>query len=328
METGKGTLMENRMKNVCSLFLSITLPGIMVEIFVYLWSGGMGGGEDVLFLLNGITIIGLLLFYKLKPCSMWVLPLGFALTALVCYVSDTLNDSVNHSEWLPYFYTSIITVYYSIPWTLLSFTIALALTIRKNKGRWREQIRQKGWKAFFFRKATWQDVRVWCFKRKEAFISAGILMAIFLAIAAAAAIGAWSISRKHMVRKGIFQTIDRLSAQEGTCIFKLSEVTGFQWDKVAYIKYPVLEWEISRELGVNDTVGTDLAEGFVFVYQGKVVYKDLVSIMPGQHSRVSLEFAGSYLTVLKEEEAWFEGRKISDTLYWIKPVGPKAGAAP
>lgn len=137
---------EGLAKKLLSIFLSIILPGVFVELIFYKfdWIFYRCPGS-IAILIEGailycITIIGLGLFYKLRMCSMWVLPLGFTLPVLLCYVNDTLNDS----EWLTYLGTTLITMYYSIPMVLVTVTIALICTIRKNKRKWSIAIKQKG----------------------------------------------------------------------------------------------------------------------------------------------------------------------------------------
>ena len=122
-----------------------------------------------------------------------------------------------------------------------------------------------------------------------------------------------------MVRRDIIQKIDLLMEQEEECVFKLSDVTRFKWDKVAYFKHPISEEEISRALGVNYTGGTDVMEGFIFAYGGRVVHKDIVGIALGSN-HVHLGVEVDSLIVLSESDAVFEGRKIHDNFYLIKPV--------
>jgi len=297
-------------KKLLSIFLSIILPSILVELIFYKfdWIFYRWPGSRAILIegavLYCITIIGLILFYKFRMCSMWVLPLGFALPVLLCYVNDTLNDS----EWLTYLGTTLIAMYYSIPLVLVTVAIALICTIRNNKRKWSVAIKQKG--------LTLQEIKEWCIRKKQSLLSAGILTAVFLSIAVICAV---HISRLHMVRRDIIQKIDLLMEQEEECVFKLSEVTRFKWDKVAYFKHPVSEEEISRALGVNYTGGTDLMEGFIFAYGGRVVHKDIVGIAPGSN-HVHLGVEVDSLIVLSESDAVFEGRKIHDTFYLIKPV--------
>ncbi len=275
------------------------LPGILVEVIVYkfgwIFSGPSGSVGIQAMGLYGITIIGLLLFYKIRPCSMWVLPFSFLPPVFVCYVNDTLNDS----QWLTYLYTAWITVSYSIPGILITSAIALVCMIRENRRKERKTGKeQKG-------------------SKKEAFLSAAVLAMAFLVIGG---IGMVSISRIHMVRREIIKKIDWLSEQKMECVFKLSEVTKFKWDTVAYFKYPISEEEISRKLGADYTGGVDVSEGFVFAYRGRVVHKDIVGIAPGAN-RPYLGVEGvDNLAVWSVEDAAFKGRKVDDSFYLIKPV--------
>ena len=114
-----------------------------------------------------------------------------------------------------------------------------------------------------------------------------------------------------MVRRDIIQKIDQLIEDEKEYVFYLSEVTKFKWDKVVYFKYPTSEEEISRALDVNCTGGTDVSQGFVFAYQGRVVYTDIVGIIPGAN-RVYLSVKGDSLIVWSKENAVFEGRQFDE----------------
>ncbi len=115
------------MKKILSILLSVLLPNIFVQLYWDRWSNiSMIGASIFLYI---ITIIGLVLFYKFRPCSLWILPFGFALPVPICYVKDMMNDS----EWLTYMETALTTVYYSIPFIIISVSIAIILTIRKYK---------------------------------------------------------------------------------------------------------------------------------------------------------------------------------------------------
>ena len=263
--------------------------------------------------LSIITIIGLVLFYKFRPCNMWILPFGFALPVPICYLSDTLNDS----EWFTYLRTGLTTTYYSIPFIIISVTIAIILTIRKYKLKRSCSIKRNGWQRFLSEKLTLQEVKEEIIRKKPQIFSNGIAVIILLTIAV---IYTGYISRKHIVRRDIIQTIDILTEQETECVFKLSEITKFKWDKVAYFEYPVTELQISDALGVTYKDSTDLLEGFIFVYEGRVVHTDVVSIAPGFHDRKRLVVKGGSLTVLRENEAVFEGRKIDNNLYSIELI--------
>lgn len=292
------------MKKLLISLLGILSPCILVQLLLYRWSNFSIIVTGIL--LYSITIIGLLFFYKFRLCNVWILPLGFVLPVPVCYIQDYLNNS----EWLSFLNTALVTAYYSIPFIFISVTIAIIYTIRTHKRKGSCSI----CKRFLSGNLTLREIKEGLIRKKPQLFSAGLLVIILLIIIAICAI---SINRKHIVRKEIIQTIDQFSEQDN-CVFKLSEVTKFKWDKVAYFKYPVGESEISRELGVTYKSSTDLLEGFVFVYNGKVVHEDVVSIAPGFYDRARLVFKGGSLIVLTGDEAIFEGRKIHDTLYEIK----------
>lgn len=92
-----------------------------------------------------------------------------------------------------------------------------------------------------------------------------------------------SISRRNVVRRDIIQRIDTLTEQGEKCVFKLSDVTRFKWDEVVYFEYPVSSADISRAAGINYTKSTDLLERFI--YRGRVVWEDVVSIVTGSSGK-------------------------------------------
>ena len=296
--------MNTWLKNLLITFIIIIAPSVVIDMIFYEISAL---GESTIIVAIGtyaITITGLVLFYRYRPCSMWVLPLAFALPVLICYVKDTLDDS----EWFTYLYTGLVLFYYSLPMVLTTFCIAFVLAIHGNMGRERH---------FHLRNFTLREVRKWVRRKREPLLSAGILTLVFLCIA-----GMWSvsISRKHMVRRNIIQRIEELTEGEGTCVFKLSDVTDFKWDQVVYFEYPVSAAEISRSAGINYKRSTDLLEGYIFIYRGRVVWEDVVGIAPGSADKAYLGFKGSQLTVLSEKDAFFKGWKEHDRLYLIEPT--------
>ena len=295
--------MNTWLKNVLCSFIIIVTPGILVDLILYRLPDS--GSIMMIAGLYAVTITGMLLFYRFRPCSVWVLPLAFLLPVLICYVNDTLEDS----EWLTYLYTILVLVCYSLPLVLITFSIAVVYTIRRNKGRNRH---------FCLRKLTLREVQDWVKRQRIRLLSAGVLVLVFLCIAV---MWSASISRKHMVRRNIIQRIEELTEEEDTCIFKLSEVTDFQWDQVVYFEYPASRADISRSAGINYKRSTDMLEGFIFIYQGKVVREDVVSIAPGSKDKERLEFKGSRLSVLSEEDAFFKGWKMRNKVYLIEPTG-------
>ena len=89
--------MNTWLKNLTVTFLVTAAPGVVIDVAFYK-ARDMMLSIGIITTVAGIyaiTITGLVLFYRYRPCSMWVLPLAFALPVLICYVKDTLDDS----EW-------------------------------------------------------------------------------------------------------------------------------------------------------------------------------------------------------------------------------------
>ncbi len=295
--------MDGWIKKTIYAFFIIIAPSILIYLVCYILPDPESTRLRDIFS-YAVTLVGLIVFYRSRPCSIWVLPLAFALPVLICYVKDTLNDS----EWLTYLYTILVTIYYSLPFILLTTVIASVCTIRRNKGKHRHPGP---------RRLTLQEVRGWAERKKGSLLSAGVLTLVFLFIALLSFV---SISRRNMVRRDIIQRIDTLTEEGGKCVFKLSDVTRFKWDKVVYFEYPVSSADISRAAGIDYTGGTDLLEGFIFIYRGRVVWKDVVGIAPGAREKARLGVKCGRLTVLKEEDAVFEGWEERDMFYLIQPV--------
>lgn len=113
------------MKKLVGIFLSIILPSVFVQLYWDSWSDISAIGASII--LYMVTIIGLLFFYRFRPCRMWILLFGFALPIPISYIGDYLNNS----EYLTYVQTGLTTAYYSIPFIIISLTAAIISTIRK-----------------------------------------------------------------------------------------------------------------------------------------------------------------------------------------------------
>ena len=58
----------------------------------------------------------------------------------------------------------------------------------------------------------------------------------------------------------------------------------------------------------------------ILIYRGRVVWEDVVGIAPGAREKARSGVKCGRLTVLKEEEAVFEGWEEDDMFYLIEPV--------
>lgn len=131
------------LKNLIVTFIVIAAPGVMIGVNFYKAPYMILSAEGIVTAAGtyAITITGLVLFYRYRPCSMWVLPLAFALPVPICYVKDTLN--ANALEGLTYVNTVLVLFYYSLPMVLTTFYIAFVSAIRGNMGRGRRFRRRK-----------------------------------------------------------------------------------------------------------------------------------------------------------------------------------------
>lgn len=140
--------MNTWLKNLILTFIVIVAPSVMIDVLFYEMPDL---GESIIMVAAGIyaiTITGLVLFYRYPPCSIWVLPLAFALPVPICYVKDTLDDS----EYFTYAYTGLVLFYYSLPMVLTTFCTAFASAICRSMERERH---------FHRRRLTLWEVRKW-----------------------------------------------------------------------------------------------------------------------------------------------------------------------
>ena len=133
--------MSTWLKNIIVTFIVIAAPGAVIDVVFYKEPSVILSAEGIAAAIGtyAITITGLVLFYRYRPCSMWVLPLAFALPVPICYVEDTLNNS----EWLFYVITVLVLFYYSLPMVLTTSYIAFVSATRGNMGRGRRFRRRK-----------------------------------------------------------------------------------------------------------------------------------------------------------------------------------------
>ena len=140
--------MNTWLKNLILTFIVIVAPSVVIDVFFYEMPDL---GESTIMVAIGIyaiTITGLVLFYRYPQCSIWVLPLAFALPVPICYVKDTLDDS----EYFTYAYTGLVLFYYSLPMVLTTFCTAFASAICRSMERERH---------FHRRRLTLWEVRKW-----------------------------------------------------------------------------------------------------------------------------------------------------------------------
>ena len=142
--------MNTWLKNLIVTFFVIAAPGVVIDVVFYKEPNVILSSEGIAAAIGtyAITITGLVLFYRYRPCSMWVLPLSFALPVPICYVKDTLDDS----EYFTYAYTGLVLFYYSLPMVLTTFCTAFASAICRSMERERH---------FHRRRLTLWEVRKW-----------------------------------------------------------------------------------------------------------------------------------------------------------------------
>ena len=78
-------------------------------------------------LIDVITIVGIILFFKFKPCNFFALLLGLLMSPLLVFIC------CKHHSWLfKYWHTWVSIFVYALPFALIS-TIVFIIIRRKNK---------------------------------------------------------------------------------------------------------------------------------------------------------------------------------------------------
>lgn len=87
-------------------------------------------------------------------------------------------------------------------------------------------------------------------------------------------------SKSNGISKKIVDLIDIRTSNNTICVFNMSEVTDFKWDKMLIYDLGCSNFEISKALGVEYTETVDLMTGLVFVYENKIVFREQVPYNP------------------------------------------------
>jgi len=67
-----------------------------------------------------ITIAGIVLFFKFKPCNVWILPVGFILPTPIWYIYETLF----YGGGFKYVLTYMVGCIYAVPFIIISIYFA------------------------------------------------------------------------------------------------------------------------------------------------------------------------------------------------------------
>jgi len=127
--------MVRMIKKVSGILIGILSPSILIFLFwmtlYLLQSVGIAVelGLSSVTVLYAVTTVGIVLFFKFKPCNIWILPGGFVLPVLIFYILDTL---LWYNEW-KHLATFLAAYFYSIPFIIISILIALVITLSKKR---------------------------------------------------------------------------------------------------------------------------------------------------------------------------------------------------
>jgi len=111
-------------------------------------------------------------------------------------------------------------------------------------------------------------------------------------------------SRSGLIEQRIGDRVD--SCQPNTsCIVKIKELTSFQWDKMFVFSYGASPEYIEKALGLPLPEYVEFQRRFVFLKDGRIVYRedeptDIEGVVDGQVSFAGMYTEPSYLSFTPE----------------------------
>jgi hypothetical protein len=132
--------------------------------------------------------------------------------------------------------------------------------------------------------------------------------------------GAWSVEAK------IGKKVDNCQP-EIECIFKISEITDFQWDKMFVFDYAVPDDEIAKHLGTEYGGGEQFKRQLVFLKDGKIIHQENLLTHVSDSVDDAVQFDGlTYNNPLSftPDTAVFKAQKYAvgygDINYYLKQI--------
>lgn len=113
------------MKKILPTVLYLLMPSILVFALEYVDSSSYLFWRFVL-IIYLITVVGLIFYFKLRPCNFLVLLIGLLMSPSLVFICEHIENS----EFFPYLLTSLSIFYYALPFALISIIIFIVLKIK------------------------------------------------------------------------------------------------------------------------------------------------------------------------------------------------------
>lgn len=121
-------------KKVIAAAACLLAPSVFPTLFAFFISkySFVADNESVISIYAGSVLFvafGFYAFYKWRPCSPWIIPVGFLLSALPYLIYETIDPP----SWFKYMGTTIVAIFYSAPFTIAALVFAIVLTTREKR---------------------------------------------------------------------------------------------------------------------------------------------------------------------------------------------------
>jgi len=115
-------------------------PSLLGVFFAFILSMPFWGfGEEWAFIIFAvlyyiIPLFGFYYFIKKRPFNQWLLFMGFVLVPLWAYIYE-----YNIGGWFQFFFTALLIIFYTIPFTAISLIIAAVLSVKDKRKKRRAE---------------------------------------------------------------------------------------------------------------------------------------------------------------------------------------------
>jgi len=154
------------------------------------------------------------------------------------------------------------------------------------------------------------------------------LTIIFVAIAGLGlfALLNWTRPKGFSICDEIIKAIDVKYGTNEPCDINIIELTSFKWDRGAIFEVGSSRAELNEALGIEYKESTDLMSGIVFVYDKKIVYREMIPYNPERPSKLWIRIDTNPETsciALTPNNAIVKGKRtLSDGKYYYR-IGPE-----
>ena len=120
--------MNKRTGKLLRMAAGLLVPAVLVLIAYGLISV-VADVRPLLTILHLATVAWTIFFCRTGLTRVTLLPLSFLVSIAGPWVQETIRDS----SWFPYIGTSLLAIFYALPWALVAFIIATRTVMRKRK---------------------------------------------------------------------------------------------------------------------------------------------------------------------------------------------------